>query len=583
MANLTLDQIKNEVRQRISCVSYLEKARGSGYCCPKCNSGHGSNGSGAVKYYQDTNTWYCHKCRAGGDVIDLYQAQTGTGFMDALRELARTIGIDAEQAHSGKTQRKGEETQRSKKTAQNATSGPTAYIPDPDINNEIALYVQDTQEVFLTIGPISQLAIQSAGGEAVAFNRPDAAYKLLEKLKDHPTKAAVIIAFGDDGDEDTAKASQALIDGLDALGVAVIKADIIGQYEDAGAALERDKAAFVQAVENAKQAARERQAALATQLLSGPAMVDAFLETIQTRKYEPIPTGIADLDRALGGGFMRQQLVLLGAAPGAGKTALAAWIFEGMAKKGTDCLFLNLEMSREQLLARSIARIARSNGDKVTPAEILQGYRWTENQREAVAVAAQEYKEGIAQHLLYNPDGLTAQLDSILEYAEREAAKKEATGAPAPLLVVDYLQVIEGGAREDKVDLIQRAVKGLKAFAIKHNTIVFAIMAQNREANKAGVSDIGSGRDTSNLEYGADLLLGLDYTGCLDRPGHPAKARSQLTDEELNRKTLRVLKSRFSATGMEIDLYFSGESAAFDLLAKEEPTVNQRWSSVKII
>lgn len=566
MANLTLDQIKTEVRQRISCTSYLEKAKGSGYCCPKCNSGHGPNGSGAVKYYQDTNTWYCHKCRAGGDVIALYQAQTGTGFMDALRELAATIGIDAEQAHSGKTQRKGKETQRSKKTAQNATSGPTAYIPDPDINNEIALYVQDTQEVFLTIGPISQLAIQSAGGEAVAFNRPDAAYKLLNKLKDRPTKAAVIIAFGDDGDEDTAKASQALIDGLDALGVAVIKADIIGQYEDAGAALERDKAAFVQAVENAKQAARERQAALATQLLSGPAMVDAFLETIQTRKYEPLPTGIADIDRVLGGGFMRQQLVLLGAAPGAGKTALAAWIFEGMAKKGTDCLFLNLEMSREQLLARSIARIARSNGDKVTPAEILQGYRWTENQREAVAVAAQEYKESIAQHLLYNPDGLTAQLDSILEYAEREAAKKEATGAPAPLLVVDYLQVIEGEAREDKVDLIQRAVKGLKAFAIKHNTIVFAIMAQNREANKAGVSDLGSGRDTSNLEYGADILLSLDYTQSLDA-GTPVK---DLSREDKNKKTLRVQKSRFSESDTRVDLYFDAESMAFDQLERRQ-------------
>lgn len=86
---------RQEIRSRIRCTDYLQPSKSGLYCCPQpdCGSGHGSNGTGAVKYYPDTNTFYCHACKRGGDVIDLYQLETGADYNTALSLLAQEIGV----------------------------------------------------------------------------------------------------------------------------------------------------------------------------------------------------------------------------------------------------------------------------------------------------------------------------------------------------------------------------------------------------------------------------------------------------------------------------------------------------------
>ena len=86
---------RQEIRSRIRCTDYLQPSKSGLYCCPQpdCGSGHGNNGTGAVKYYPSTNTWYCHACKRGGDVIDLYQLETGADYNTALSLMAQEIGI----------------------------------------------------------------------------------------------------------------------------------------------------------------------------------------------------------------------------------------------------------------------------------------------------------------------------------------------------------------------------------------------------------------------------------------------------------------------------------------------------------
>lgn len=452
------------------------------------------------------------------------------------------------------------------------------------IFNPGALYAQDAQEVFITEGEIDALSIAEAGGNAAAIgsaNYTEAFIKQLEQRK--PTAPVMFLCLDNDPEKDGQtpageRATAILKEAAERLKIPAIDLRPMIKGKDPNEALQHDPAGFRQAIAEAKQTAADiadslqemaQREELERQQRTGPVMVDLFLEAIQTRKYEPIPTGITDIDRALGGGFMRQWLVLLGAPPGAGKTALAQWLFEGMAKRGTTCLYLNLEMSREQMLARSISRIAAQNGDKIKPVEVLQGYKWTAEQQEAVTIAAAEYRRDIAPHLIYNPDSVTSSLDSIMEYIEAEATRAEAAGLPAPILVLDYLQVLTGGQREDKIDLIQRAITSLKGYAIEHNTLVFAIMANNRESNRTGVTSMESGRDTSNIEYGADLLLGLDFTKCLPRNGEKGKSKDDLTPEDMNYKTLKINKGRFSAPGAQVDLFFNGETMTFSQLAPE--------------
>ena len=427
--------------------------------------------------------------------------------------------------------------------------------------------------VFIVEGEIDALSIMTAGAAAVGLGSTSNARKLLDLLREKPPLHPLILSL--DNDPPGQKATEELRKELGQLNIPFTVANIAGERKDANEALtEEGLESFAPSIayaidaaaaelkrkqEEAKEAERERQRR------TGAGMVDAFLADVRSRKYQPIPTGISDIDRAIGGGFIRQQLVLLGAAPGTGKTALAQWIFEGMAtRQGTRCLYLNLEMSREQILSRSFSRILAAKGYTMKPTQILQGYSWNFEQEEQIKRAAEEYKAKIAPFMVYNPEGTTADLDSILSYIEGEIAAAEKAGLPAPLVCLDYLQIVTGKEREDAAAVIKRAVGQLKKIAIEHNTVVFVIIAHNREANKSGDVTMESGRDTSALEYSADLQLGLTFTACLKRPGSPnPKSKDELTEEEKRQLTLKVTKGRFAAPGAYVDLFFNGETMTY--------------------
>ena len=461
---------------------------------------------------------------------------------------------------------------------------PTYKAGKEPLFNASALY--NSNVVFVTEGQLDAISIAQAGGAAVALNGTGAE-KLISQLEKEPTKAAIVLCL--DNDKPGREATETLSAKLEEMGVFCGNgaAGIMGEEQDPDApeyrkdpneVLQRDgtealQRAVLDVATNARlqrqmlEQDAEEEAEAERQQHTGETMIDSFLKAVQTRRYEPMPTGITDIDNAIGGGFIRQQLILLGAAPGAGKTALAQWIFEGMAKRGTACVYLNLEMSREQILARSFSRIAARNGYRIKTTEILQGYRWTPEQRAAVLEAANEYAREIAPRMVYNPDNVTANLDSILHYIEQEAQREEAAGKPAPCVVLDYLHLISGDPREDAATLIKRAVSRLKDYAVKHNTIVFAITAHNRDSNSKGEVSMESGRDSSALEYSADLQLGLTYTECLKHKKKP----EELEPEERRRVTILIVKGRFGGVGREVDLDFDGETMTYTQLEKTKP------------
>lgn len=458
--------------------------------------------------------------------------------------------------------------------------------------NPAALYASDV--CFIVESPLCAISIEQVGGSAVAISGTSGGSRLYAQLKKKPTDATLVLCL--DNDEAGRKAAETIgaeleknfevfcVNGTSAImgddtdpAAQNYRKDPNDVLQNSGA--EALRIAVQETIEETRHArtAAAQEADAERQQRTGAGMVDSFLEAIQTHKYEPMPTGIGEVDRAIGGGFIRQQLILLGAAPGAGKTAIAQWIFEGMAKRGTECVYLNLEMSREQVLARSFARIAAKNGTKIKTTDILQGYKWTEPQRTAIIEAAEEYKRDIAPRMIYNPDGVTANLDVILNYIEKEAQRAEKAEKAAPVCVLDYLQLVSGEPREDVATVIKRAVAGLKTYAVQHNTVVFVIIAHNRDSNRTGNVTMEAGRDTSALEYSADLQLALTYTACLKREGQKAKAPEDLTEEEKRRVTLKITKGRFGGAGRQIDLYFNGETMTYTQMANEfveidEPT-----------
>lgn len=301
-------------------------------------------------------------------------------------------------------------------------------------------------------------------------------------------------------------------------------------------------------------------------------MMDSFIMQIQTDKYRPMQTGMQSFDKLLGGGIMRQSLVVLSAAPGAGKTALASQMFEQFAANGNPVLFLNLEMSAEYLLARSLSRRLYLKGYHMTATDVLQGYRWSDDQRAHVLDAAEEYKREIAPYLTYNPHGDTSDITRIRTTLERCAAEAKSNGMPAPVVVLDYLHLLTA-SRLDAQEVVKAGIAMLKEYAIKHDTFVLAIAANNRESNKSGTISQSSARDSSAIEYTADIQLSLNYKALEDgeaKPGTVDKYRADnpqdmdvLLQQSPREMVVRVLKNRMAQAGGKLYMNFDTSHSLF--------------------
>lgn len=409
-------------------------------------------------------------------------------------------------------------------------NGASKYLLDGDpkalFNWEAATELADKQNmeampVFVVEGEADAIAIWQSGFERViGLNSTNGKNVFLERAKKADPTTVYILALDNDPDgsiKDGQKTQAEIARGLEAAQIAYISADTAklfdGKKDPSEAALADPNAFADRLVEYAQQGAilrgkRQKAAELEAYNRSGAGMVDSFLQAVQDHRYEPISSGIKSLDYATGGGFIRESVVMLGAAPGMGKTALVSQICENIATTGgADILYINLEMSRDLLLARSIARIANRQSGKITVNEILRGYEWSAETRQNIENAAEQYKREIAEHLIYNPGEHTTNLDEIIKKIE---AEKHRIGH-APIVCLDYLQLLTGRPDEDTIDVIKRAMQSFKQYANDNHTVVFIVTANNRDSMKTGESGLNSGRDSSNIEYGADLHMGLEY------------------------------------------------------------------------
>ena len=101
------------------------------------------------------------------------------------------------------------------------------------------------------------------------------------------------------------------------------------------------------------------------------------LEDILTNgDSERATTGISELDRVLGGGFLRGAVVLLGGNPGIGKSTLA---LQAAAAVGGTTLYVSAEESQEQIGLR--AKRLGASGEKVS---ITSENRWERDRKSVV-------------------------------------------------------------------------------------------------------------------------------------------------------------------------------------------------------
>src|SRR2546427_2328768 len=85
---------------------------------------------------------------------------------------------------------------------------------------------------------------------------------------------------------------------------------------------------------------------------------------------DTVPTGFPSIDRILGGGLRRRDLVVLGGDIGSGKSALALGLALRTAQQGTGVALFSGEMDEERLMERALAIEGRATVDELRTAKL---------------------------------------------------------------------------------------------------------------------------------------------------------------------------------------------------------------------
>jgi len=237
----------------------------------------------------------------------------------------------------------------------------------------------------------------------------------------------------------------------------------------------------------------------------------------------PIQTGFDALDYWTGNGIRQGELLLLGGAPGAGKTTLCLQMARNIAVAGqANVLYACYEHPPEYVLDRLLVQ---ETIDPALPGRVT-GVSLDEFQA-LLAEAVGRYPDASPYELVRRHPVVGAAAAEVDRYANRfhlvaNAARKNDLGTLQALvgeyrgrsreplvLFVDYLQKLEPSTREvrSEDERVTEVVQALKQFALQFNVAVVAIAA----ADKAGITAprlrLSHLRGSSALLYEADIAV----------------------------------------------------------------------------
>ena len=110
-----------------------------------------------------------------------------------------------------------------------------------------------------------------------------------------------------------------------------------------------------------------------TQASIGESALAVISEMKSPLKFNTIPTGLKDLDRALGGGWPRGELTIIAARPSMGKSAFATSTALKAARQGNEVFMFSMEMPHKAVTARCISEMAYTRENPLPYSDILSG------------------------------------------------------------------------------------------------------------------------------------------------------------------------------------------------------------------
>lgn len=289
-------------------------------------------------------------------------------------------------------------------------------------------------------------------------------------------------------------------------------------------------------------------------------IIEAFDKLVklseEKREITGLPTGYIDLDR-LTSGFQSDQLIILAARPAVGKSAFALNIAQNAATKAkTPVVIFSLEMGAIDLVNRMICAEGNINASNLRTGQL------SDDEWKSFTVATDILKDAP----IFIDDSAGIRVSEIRAKCRRLKQEHPDLG----LIVIDYLQLIEGNGRENRQQEVSEISRQLKKLAKELKVPVMALSQlsrglEQRNNKRPILSDI---RESGSIEQDADIVAFLyreDYHRQEDGEEEPVDDLPDNTVEVI------VAKNRSGARDT-VKLLFKKEYNKFSSLSfQKEP------------
>ena len=570
----SLDELKQEIR----LLAYIEqqgqyriKALGGGKYritpCPVCGY------EGDFTLYDDTNSYSSGmSCCRGGSMIDYFMEAEKMTQEDAIRKLRTLAGEDV-----GDKKKPAATTASTKKPLQYYynrgltdktiqkyglgydESGPygKAYpykLPvsdsftvwraadekeDPryknsgnvDLFNAGLLEDPAVKVIGITEGIFDALSLEEVGLPSIALNSAANKGKLPDLLKGLKDQRVIIALDNDAAGKAAAEDLEEVCRSAD-VQYRIFKSN----YKDPNEYLLKDREGLRWAVRAAYTAGTGEDY-----------LRDSFVDDLEKHyQQKEIKTNFRGLDVNLGGGLY-PGLYMLGAMPGIGKTAFALHMADNIAAQGHKVLFFSLEMSRFEMICRSIARevYQKDRGTDITTGHILRGKTAQGGDminNSIFNTALDYYRQTIAPHIIIEEGNFGITIANIIAQIRHFAEFN-------PVVFIDYLQIIRGeDPRATDKQITDYHVTELKRLSRDIDIPIIAISSFNR--TNYDVGGFKAFKESGAIEYSADVVWGM-------------KRNEDQAAEEPAKIELEILKNRRGPAGKTIDIQYLPKNNLF--------------------
>ncbi|MDH4118381.1 MAG: replicative DNA helicase [Acidimicrobiia bacterium] len=256
-----------------------------------------------------------------------------------------------------------------------------------------------------------------------------------------------------------------------------------------------------------------------------------------------LSTGFRDLDRKLTG-LHPANLVIIAARPAMGKSALTMNIATNIAMRGLPVAIFSLEMSKEEVAQRMLCSVARIDSMKVRTGQIGEASwpRLTD-----------------AAGKLYNAPVFVDDSPVVTVTDIRAKCRRLKRIHGLEMVVVDYLQLMQGTSKESRQQEIAEISRALKNLARELELPIIAVSQLNRnlEQREDKRPRLGDLRESGSLEQDADIVMFI--------------YRDEYYNESTDRKgvaEVMVAKHRAGSTGI-VEMTFMPEYTKFSDLGRD--------------